>query len=144
MPAFAQGPYPNRPVKFIVPFPAGGPVDTTGRVKLALTPDGGGSDSRALPPQMAREMLLYGGVTTAGRRYDLGLVNRVVPHGEALSRPWHRCIGWPPARSMRRPASRSWCTQRGAAFAARNATPSVMHLSRACTATPAVKALHLS
>ena len=32
MPAFAQSPYPNRPVKFIVPFPAGGPVDTTGRV----------------------------------------------------------------------------------------------------------------
>ena len=55
-------------------------------VKLALTPDGGGSDSlaRALPPQMALEMLLDGGVTTAGRLYDLGLVNRVVPHGEAL------------------------------------------------------------
>ena len=32
MPALAQSPYPNRPVKFIVPFPAGGPVDTTGRV----------------------------------------------------------------------------------------------------------------
>ena len=32
MPALAQSQYPNRPVKFIVPFPAGGPVDTTGRV----------------------------------------------------------------------------------------------------------------
>lgn len=31
VPALAQATYPNRPVKFIVPFPAGGPVDTTGR-----------------------------------------------------------------------------------------------------------------
>jgi len=31
MPAFAQTGYPVRPVKFVVPFPAGGPVDTTGR-----------------------------------------------------------------------------------------------------------------
>lgn len=30
-PGFAQSAYPSRPVKFIVPFPAGGPVDTTGR-----------------------------------------------------------------------------------------------------------------
>ncbi|KQP37144.1 tripartite tricarboxylate transporter substrate binding protein [Pseudorhodoferax sp. Leaf274] len=32
LPAFAQGAgYPNRPVKFTVPFPAGGPVDVTAR-----------------------------------------------------------------------------------------------------------------
>lgn len=31
LPAFAQQAYPTRPVKFIVPFPAGGPVDVTGR-----------------------------------------------------------------------------------------------------------------
>jgi len=31
LPAFAQQAYPARPVKFIVPFPAGGPVDVTGR-----------------------------------------------------------------------------------------------------------------
>ena len=31
VPAFAQSAYPSRPVKFVVPFPAGGPVDTTGR-----------------------------------------------------------------------------------------------------------------
>ena len=30
-PALAQQGYPARPVRFIVPFPAGGPVDTTGR-----------------------------------------------------------------------------------------------------------------
>ena len=30
-PAFAQAAYPTRPVKFIVPFPAGGPVDVTAR-----------------------------------------------------------------------------------------------------------------
>ena len=30
-PALGQSAYPNRPVKFTVPFPAGGPVDTTAR-----------------------------------------------------------------------------------------------------------------
>lgn len=56
-------------------------------VKLALTPDGGGSDSlaRALPPQMALELLLDGGVCTAGRLHALGVVNRVVARGEAFA-----------------------------------------------------------
>ena len=56
-------------------------------VRLALTPDGGGSDSlaRALPPQTALELLLDGGVCGAARLHALGVVNRVVPHGEALA-----------------------------------------------------------
>lgn len=55
-------------------------------VKLALSPDGGGSDSlaRALPPQAALELLLDGGVCSAQRLHGWGLVNRVVPHGQAL------------------------------------------------------------
>src|SRR6218665_3136562 len=38
-PALAQPAYPKRPVRLIVPFPAGGPVDTIGRAvahKLSL------------------------------------------------------------------------------------------------------------
>ena len=56
-------------------------------VKLALSPDGGGSDSlaRALPPQAALELLLDGGVCTAQRLQAWGVVNRVVPHGDALA-----------------------------------------------------------
>lgn len=34
-PAAAQEPYPNRPVRWIVPFPAGGPTDTLSRVLTA-------------------------------------------------------------------------------------------------------------
>jgi len=55
-------------------------------VKVALSPDGGGSDSlaRALPPQAAMELLLDGNVCSAQRLYGWGVVNRVVPRGEAL------------------------------------------------------------
>jgi len=56
-------------------------------VKLALSPDGGGADSlaRALPPQAALELLLDGGICSANRLREWGVVNRVVPHGEALA-----------------------------------------------------------
>ena len=75
-------------------------------VRLALTPDGGGSDSlaRALPPQTALELLLDGGVCDAERLHALGVVNRVVPHGEALATAHGLgAAGWPTARSTRRP-----------------------------------------
>ncbi|SDW70495.1 Enoyl-CoA hydratase/carnithine racemase [Variovorax sp. YR634] len=54
-------------------------------VNVGLTPDGGGTDSlvRALPPQAALEMLLDGTPSTAKRLHELGVVNKVVPHGEA-------------------------------------------------------------
>jgi tripartite-type tricarboxylate transporter receptor subunit TctC len=32
LPSFGQGAFPNKPVRFVVPFPAGGPVDTTARI----------------------------------------------------------------------------------------------------------------
>ena len=32
LPAFAQSGFPNRPIRLIVPFPAGGPTDVTGRL----------------------------------------------------------------------------------------------------------------
>ncbi|QNK66262.1 oxepin-CoA hydrolase, alternative type [Variovorax sp. PAMC26660] len=56
-------------------------------VNVGLTPDGGGTDSlvRALPPQAALEMLLDGTPCTAGRLYDWGVVNKIVPHGSAFA-----------------------------------------------------------
>lgn len=56
-------------------------------VKVALTPDGGGTDSLAhmLPPQAALELLLDGNVIAAPRLHALGVVNRVVPRGDALA-----------------------------------------------------------
>jgi enoyl-CoA hydratase/carnithine racemase len=55
-------------------------------VKVGLTPDGGGSWSiaRALPRQLATEILLEGKAILAPRLHALGLVNRVVPDGSAL------------------------------------------------------------
>lgn len=56
-------------------------------VNVGLSPDGGGTDSLvlALPPQAALEMLLDGTPCTAGRLHELGVVNKVVPHGEACA-----------------------------------------------------------
>jgi enoyl-CoA hydratase/carnithine racemase len=56
-------------------------------VKVALSPDGGASDSLAqmLPSQAAIEVLLEGGAVSAARLHALGIVNRVVPRGQALA-----------------------------------------------------------
>jgi len=55
-------------------------------VKVGLTPDGGGSWflARALPRQLATEIILEGKPVLASRLHDFGLVNRLVPDGTAL------------------------------------------------------------
>jgi enoyl-CoA hydratase/carnithine racemase len=55
-------------------------------VQAGLTPDGGGSWflSRALPRQLASEILLEGKAVLAPRLHEVGLVNRVVPDGAVL------------------------------------------------------------
>ncbi|WP_454731226.1 MULTISPECIES: oxepin-CoA hydrolase, alternative type [Cupriavidus] len=56
-------------------------------VKVGLTPDGGGSYelARALPRQLASELMMEGKPADAARLAHFGLVNRVVPHGQALT-----------------------------------------------------------
>lgn len=56
-------------------------------VRIGLSPDGGGSEAlaRALPPQAALELLLDGDIASAQRLQALGLVNRVVPPGQAVA-----------------------------------------------------------
>jgi enoyl-CoA hydratase/carnithine racemase len=55
-------------------------------VKVGLTPDGGGSWllSRALPRQLATEILIEGKPVNASRLHELGVVNRLVADGSAL------------------------------------------------------------
>jgi enoyl-CoA hydratase/carnithine racemase len=55
-------------------------------VKVGLTPDGGASwfITRALPRQLAAEILLEGKPVLAPRLHELGVVNRVVADGTAL------------------------------------------------------------
>jgi enoyl-CoA hydratase/carnithine racemase len=55
-------------------------------VKVGLTPDGGGSYelARALPRQLASELMIEGKAVDAARLAQFGLVNRVVPSGQAL------------------------------------------------------------
>jgi len=53
---------------------------------VGLSPDGGGSWSLShlLPRQLVTELLMAGERISAGRLQQLGVVNRVVPHGAAL------------------------------------------------------------
>jgi len=55
-------------------------------VNIALTPDGGASWqlARALPRQLAAEMLLTGQAMSAERLHEIGIVNRIVMDGQAL------------------------------------------------------------
>lgn len=55
--------------------------------RVGLSPDGGGSDAlaQALPPQTALEILLDAAPIAPARLHQLGIVNRVVPRGAALS-----------------------------------------------------------
>ena len=55
-------------------------------VRVGLTPDGGGSWflARALPRQLASELMMDGKPILAQRLYEHGIVNRVVPDGSAL------------------------------------------------------------
>jgi enoyl-CoA hydratase/carnithine racemase len=55
-------------------------------VKAGLTPDAGASWflARALPRQLAAEMLIEGKPVDAQRLHELGIVNKLVPDGTAL------------------------------------------------------------
>ncbi|MFD2442079.1 enoyl-CoA hydratase-related protein [Paracoccus kondratievae] len=88
-------------------------------VKAGLVPDGGGTASllRALPPQAAAELALLGGRFPARRLAELGVINRLVPAGQALqaalglaselaqgargrNRPFSRCSTVPLIRAL--------------------------------------------
>lgn len=70
-------------------------------VQVGLTPDGGGSWflSRALPRQLATEILIDGKPILAPRLHELGIVNRVVPDGTALD----AALDWADALAQRSP-----------------------------------------
>jgi enoyl-CoA hydratase/carnithine racemase len=55
-------------------------------VKVGLTPDGGGSWflTRALPKQLATEILIEGKPVPAPRLHELGVINKLVADGTAL------------------------------------------------------------
>jgi enoyl-CoA hydratase/carnithine racemase len=69
-------------------------------------PDGGGSDSLAitLPPQAALEFLLDGAPIAPARLQQLGLVNRLVPRGAALTEAlaWAERLAQGPAAATAR------------------------------------------
>lgn len=55
-------------------------------VKVGLNPDGGATTflARALPQQLAAEILFEGGKITPQRLHQVGVVNRLTPPGQAL------------------------------------------------------------
>ncbi len=86
-------------------------------VKVGLNADGGGTAflARALPPQLAAEILFEGGRMSAQRLHALGVVNRVVAPGRALAEAldWAaRLAEGPPAALARAKVllERAWST----------------------------------
>jgi enoyl-CoA hydratase/carnithine racemase len=67
-------------------------VFTLSYVKIGVNPDGGGSwfIARALPPQLASEMALTAKPLEPARLAQFGVVNRVVPKGQARE----TALGW--------------------------------------------------
>ncbi len=75
-------------------------------VKMGLTPDGGASWllTQSLPRQLITEILLEGAPIPVKRLHDLGIVNRIVPDGSALSAAiqWAGQLALLPPTSMER------------------------------------------
>jgi len=75
-------------------------------IKVGLNVDGGGSAllTRALPPQLAAELLFEGGVMDADRLHALGVVNRVVDPGtaEATAFAWAERLAQGPRAALGR------------------------------------------
>ncbi|MCW9033978.1 MAG: enoyl-CoA hydratase [Rhodospirillales bacterium] len=61
-------------------------------VKVGLNPDGGGTAflSRALPHQLAAEIVLEGGKVAPARLHAAGVINKLTPKGEAVD----KAIAW--------------------------------------------------
>ncbi|MCW8952441.1 MAG: enoyl-CoA hydratase [Rhodospirillales bacterium] len=75
-------------------------------IKVGLTPDGGATVflPRALPHQMASELVFEGGRIGADRLYALGVVNRVVEPGAAFAeaKDWATKLAEGPPEAMAR------------------------------------------
>ena len=74
-------------------------------VRLAVTPGAGGTQRlpRVVGPARAKELILTGRVLTAAEAERIGLVNEVVPAGEAVAPRDGDRRGDRPARPARRP-----------------------------------------
>src|SRR4029453_9047082 len=72
LPAFAQQPYPSRPIALVVPFAAGGPTDTIARIL-------GERMSKTLGQPVAIE-----NVTGAGGSIAVNKVARAAPDGYTI------------------------------------------------------------
>jgi enoyl-CoA hydratase/carnithine racemase len=86
--------------------------------KVALSPDGGASDSLAnmLPPQAALEILWDGGFISPARLKEFGIVNRVVAAGAAAD----EAIAW--AERLALGPSRAQAAIKQLVYGARNRT----------------------